>query len=130
MLYRIAADMLVILHFAFIVFVVLGGLLVWRWPKLVWLHLPMVLWAIGIECAGFICPLTPLENFFRDRAGSGGYEGGFIEHYIVTIIYPQGLTRTIQFVLAALLVAINIVFYLLMLRGHRKKRDQATITGE
>lgn len=121
MLYRLCADAIVLIHFAFILFVIFGGLLVWRWPRIAWVHLPMVLWAIGIECAGFICPLTPLENFFRTRAGSGGYEGGFIEHYIVAIIYPAGLTRTIQFILAALLIAVNVTFYLLVLR--RKRRN-------
>ena len=122
MFYKFAADLIVLLHFACILFVILGGLIVWRWPRLVWVHLPAVLWGIGIECAGFICPLTPLENFFRDRAGGGGYESGFIQHYIVSIIYPAGLTRTIQFVLAALLIAINLVFYTLIFCRFRKKR--------
>lgn len=120
MLYQLCADLIVLFHFAFILFVIFGGLTVFRWPKLAWLHVPIVLWAIGIECAGFICPLTPLENFFRTRAGEGGYDGGFIEHYIVAIIYPQGLTRQIQFILAALLIVTNLSFYLLMLR---RKRD-------
>lgn len=122
MLYRLCADLIVLFHFAFILFVIFGGFPVLRWPRLAWLHVPIVLWAIGIECAGFICPLTPLENFFRTRAGEGGYDSGFIEHYIVAIIYPQGLTRQIQFLLAALLIAINLTLYLLILRRKRDAR--------
>jgi hypothetical protein len=105
------ADLLVALHFAFVLFVLLGALLVVRWPKLVYLHLPAAVWGIWIEFSGRICPLTPLENALRRRAGESGYSGGFIEHYILPVLYPSGLTRGFQLALGLVVLAINVAIY-------------------
>lgn len=107
MLYRLAADVLVIVHLAFIIFVVVGGVLAWRWRRVAWVHLPAAAWGVLIELIGFVCPLTPLENRFRRLAGEVGYEGGFIEHYIIPVIYPAGLTTTIQVALGSLVLLVN-----------------------
>ena len=96
------ADLIVAIHFGFILFVIFGGLLVLKWPKLIWLHLPAAIWGALIEFAGWICPLTFLENRLRSAHG-GGYASGFVEHYILPIIYPAGLTREIQIGLAIIL---------------------------
>jgi hypothetical protein len=109
--YRILADAVLVLHLAFIAFVALGGLAVLRWPWLAWLHLPAVGWGALIEFAGLICPLTPLENSLRRLGGEDGYAGGFIAHYLTPLIYPAGLTRNAQFLLGALVLAINIAVY-------------------
>ena len=109
--YRIAADLVVVLHSLFVVFVVLGGLLVLRRPGLAWVHVPVALWGIGIEWLGGTCPLTPLEKSLRMRGGLAGYEGGFIEHYLLPILYPAGLTRTVQLVLGAIVLVINAAVY-------------------
>ena len=102
---------MLVVHLAFIVFVMLGGLLVIRRPKLAWLHLPAAIWGTWIEFSGRVCPLTPLENHFRRLGGQAGYEGGFIEHYVTAIIYPDGLTRPVQIALGVLVVAINVAVY-------------------
>ncbi len=111
MLYRLAADFLVLLHLGFIVFVMLGGLLVLKWHWVSLLHLPTVIWGFVIEYRGGICPLTPWENSLRRLAGQEGYAEGFIEHYILPIIYPPGLTRDIQLTLAIAVVTVNLVVY-------------------
>lgn len=105
--YGLMADALLVLHGGFVLFVVAGGLLVLRWPWLAWLHLPAAVWGAAIEFAGFVCPLTPLENAWRRAAGGAGYEGGFIEHYVTAALYPAGLTRTVQVVLGLLVLAVN-----------------------
>lgn len=115
------ADAVVLLHLAFILFVVLGGLAVLRWPRLAWLHVPAAIWGALIEFAGWICPLTPLENFLRERGGAAGYAGGFIDHYITSIIYPQGLTRTMQLGVGLFVLAINAFVYWTIWR--RSKRE-------
>lgn len=108
---RLAADALVLLHLAFIVFVVLGGLLAaWR-PRLAWLHLPAAVWGAWIETSGAICPLTPWENRLRRLAGESGYPGDFVEHYLIPLIYPAGLTAASQRWLAALVVVVNLAIY-------------------
>lgn len=111
MIYRLAADSLLLLHLAFILFVVAGGFLVaWkRW--MVWLHLPAAIWGMLIEFIGWICPLTPLENHYRDLSGVGGYDGGFIEHYLLPLIYPDWLTAKAQYVLGGLVLIVNAVVY-------------------
>jgi hypothetical protein len=111
MVYRILADLVLTLHAAFIVFVVFGGLLaLWkRW--VVVLHLPALLWGALVVAMGWVCPLTPIENALRHASHGVGYEGGFIEHYLLAAIYPQGLTREVQIFLALLLVLINVVIY-------------------
>lgn len=104
------ADLIVALHFGFILFVMFGGPLVLKWPKLIWLHLPSAIWGAWIEFTGWICPLTFLENRLRS-ANSGGYASGFIEHYILPIIYPSGLTREIQIGLGIAVIVFNLFIY-------------------
>jgi hypothetical protein len=111
MYYRLLADLVLIVHAAFVVFVMLGGLAALRWPRTAWVHLPVVLWGAGIEFFGGICPLTPLENHWRQLAGGQGYAGGFVEHYIIALLYPDGLTRTIQIGLGLLVIAVNVAIY-------------------
>jgi hypothetical protein len=120
MLYRLAADALVVVHLAFIIFVVLGGFLACRWRWLAWLHIPAALWGALIEFMGWICPLTPWENSLRRLAGDAGYEGGFIAHYLTPIIYPSGLTPTIQVLLGSLVVLLNGVAYFVYFKYGRK----------
>lgn len=117
----VAADLVVLLHFVFIVFVTLGGLLAFRFPSVAYLHLPAVAWAAAIEFSGGICPLTPLENWLRRNSGSAGYSGGFIDHYLVPLIYLSGLTRDHQVALGGLVLTINVAIYgLLWVRRHRR----------
>jgi hypothetical protein len=111
MSYRLLADLVLILHATFVAFVMLGALLVLRWPRVAWLHVPVVTWGAGIEFLGGICPLTPLENHWRALAGQLGYPGGFVEHYIVSLLYPDGLTRRVQLVLGALALVVNVAIY-------------------
>ena len=110
-MYLLLADIVVALHFGFIVFATLGGLLVFKWPRLFWLHLPAVIWGTLIEFMGFICPLTPLENWLRQQAGADPYQGGFISQYLVPLIYPPGLTPSIQWLLGGILIALNLLIY-------------------
>ncbi len=116
MLYRVLADCVVVIHAAFVVFVVLGGFLAWRWRAVAWVHAPCALWGAAIEFGGWICPLTPLENALRARAGLEGYAGGFIEHYLTPILYPEGLTRSTEVVLGALVLVANLVAYGVLVR--------------
>jgi hypothetical protein len=111
MFYRVLADLVAVSHFGFIVFVILGGLLVLRWRRVMWVHLPAALWGAAIEFWGWYCPLTPLENHLRRAGGSAGYSGGFIEEYLLPIIYPGQLTREIQIVLGIVVVLLNVVIY-------------------
>jgi hypothetical protein len=106
-----AATVVVGLHFAFVAFVVGGAALVWRWPRIAWLHLPAAAWGAWVEWSGAICPLTPLENRLRARAGEGTYAGGFVEHALLPVLYPAGLTRDTQLLLGALVVAVNAALY-------------------
>ncbi len=116
MLFRLAADGVLLLHLAFIGFAVFGGALAvwWRWMPLV--HLPSAAWALFVELTGRVCPLTYLENDFRIRAGQSGYTESFIEHYLLDVIYPAGLTREVQLVLAFAVAVINIAIYLWLVR--------------
>ena len=114
--YRLLADLVVLVHAGFVVFGVAGGCLVWRWRALAWAHVPCALWGAWIEYAGWVCPLTPLENALRARAGLAGYRGGFIEHYLLPLLYPVGLTRPSQVVLGTLVVAANLLAYGVLLR--------------
>jgi len=111
LLYRIAADLLVLLHLAFIIFVVAGGFAVLKWPLLAVLHLPAAVWGALIEYRGWICPLTPWENRLRHLAGQDGYTEGFIEHYLLQIVYPAGLTRDVQMTLGTIVVVVNLLIY-------------------
>jgi uncharacterized membrane protein YhhN len=114
--WRLLADLVLLLHLAFVLFVVLGGLLVLRWPRLAWLHAPIALYGATIEFLGFTCPLTPLENRYRRLGGESGYEGGFVEHYVTSLIYPDGLTRGIQVTLGIAVLALNAIVYAAVLR--------------
>ena len=122
MFHRLAADAVLLLHLGFILFVLLGGVLAvrWRWAPL--LHLPAVAWGVYIELSGGLCPLTPLENRLRIAAGEAGYSGGFIEHYLLALIYPAGLTQDVQYVLAAIVVGVNALAYGWVGRRRRRSR--------
>ena len=111
-----------LLHLTFVIFVVVGGFLVIRWPRLAWLHLPALFWAVWIETSGTICPLTPLEQSLRERAGEAAYAGSFINHYIEPILYPVGLTREDQWWIAGIALAINLATYLVAWFVWRWKR--------
>ena len=118
---RLLADAVLLLHGLFILFAVFGGLLAWRWPRLAWLHLPAAAWAGWVVSAGWICPLTPLENALRRSAGEAGYGGGFIEHYLTALIYPEGLTRPVQIALGLGVLLFNVVLYAWLLLSRRRK---------
>lgn len=111
MLYAWLANAVLAVHFLFVLFVIAGGFLVWRWHRVAWLHIPAVIWGAAIEFMGWICPLTPLENYFRVRAGGLGYDGGFIQHYLYPILYPAQLTPQIQWILGTLVVVLNLFVY-------------------
>ncbi len=119
--YRLAADTLVLLHLAFTVFAVVGGFLAWRWPRVAWIHIPAAVWGALIEFMGWVCPLTPLENHFRRLAGEAGYAGGFLEHYVIQVLYPRGLTPTIQVILGAVVVLVNGYAYSVYFRRRRRR---------
>lgn len=123
--YRLAADAVVLAHGAFILFAAFGGLLALRWRWVALLHLPAAAWAVLIEAAGWICPLTPLEQGLRLAAGEAGYRGGFVEHYLIPAIYPAGLTRGIQFALAAFVAAVNLAIYALFARRYFRAARRA-----
>ena len=121
MIYRALADAVLVLHLGFVVFVVLGGLFVLRWPRLAWLHIPAAIWGVLIEYTGWICPLTPLENSLRMRGGEAGYSGGFIQHYIQPVLYPAGLTRSTQIVLGSIALVLNIAAYSIAISRMRSR---------
>jgi hypothetical protein len=116
------ADLLVVAHFAFIAFVVAGGVLVRWWPTVAYAHLPAFAWAAYVTFTGAICPLTPLEVALRRSAGQGGHESGFVEHYIVPLIYPPGLTRPLQVAIGAAIVTINVAVYAWAWQARRKPK--------
>ena len=120
--YGIFADIVVIIHLSFVIFAVLGAvLIIWqRW--IIWLHLPAFLWAVWIEIDGGICPLTPLENWLRTKAGQGGYVGDFVAAYLLPLLYPAGLTRDVQTMLAILIIVINIVVYGFIFYKHSREK--------
>jgi hypothetical protein len=107
----LAADAVVLLHALFVVFVAAGALLLWRWPRVAWLHVPAALWGAWVEWSGSVCPLTPLENRLRRHAGEPGHGGGFVEHYVMPWLYPGGLTAGAQVVLGAGVVVLNLLLY-------------------
>jgi hypothetical protein len=120
MLYRVLADLVVVLHLGFVLFVALGGLLALRWPRAAWFHLPAAVWGAGIEFVQGICPLTPLESHLRRLGGEEGYSGGFVEHYVLPVLYPGGLSRGVQLGLGIFVVALNAVIYTVVLRRRRR----------
>ena len=126
MIANIAADAVVLIHFSFILFVAAGGLLVLRWPRLAWLHIPAAIWGALVELAGWICPLTPLENRLRSAAGETAYSGGFVEQYILPIVYPPGLTRSLQIVIACCVIGLNLSLYgFVLARRSRRTRTES-----
>ena len=125
MLWRVLADAVVVVHAGAAVFAILGGLLVLRWRRVAWAHVPLALWVALIEFGGWICPLTPLENWLRRRGGEVGYDSGFVDHYIVPVLYPVGLTRPIQVILGVLVLALNVAVYGWVIRRWRRKRRSA-----
>jgi hypothetical protein len=119
--YRFLADLTIIVHLGFILFVVLGGLVVLKWRWIAFFHLPAAVWGALIEFCGTVCPLTHLENYLRRRSGAAGYDTGFIEHYIVPVVYPSGLTRGMQIFLGAVVLVVNIAVYVILLFRSRRK---------
>jgi len=111
MYFRAAADIVLVLHLAFMLFVIFGGVLVLRWPRLAWVHIPVAIYGATIEFVGFVCPLTPLENALRHAGGQAGYAGGFIDHYVTATLYPTGLTRAIQLWLGLAVLTLNGAVY-------------------
>lgn len=115
-LYRLLANAVVLIHALFIVFILCGGFLAWRWRWVAAIHVPCAIWGVLIEYFGWICPLTPLENSLRARAGQEGYSGGFIEHYVLPVIYPAGLTPRVQMMLGTFVLVVNALAYAVLLR--------------
>lgn len=122
MLFKALADLVVLMHLLFIAFAVLGAALALRWRWMPWIHLPAAAWGGAIEFMGWYCPLTPLENSLRRAGGEMGYSQGFIERYIIPIMYPGDLTRELQIVLGCILVAINLVIYFFVWRQARQPK--------
>jgi hypothetical protein len=122
MLYRILADLVVVIHFVFVLFVVFGGFLVLWSKRVAWIHLPCVLWGILIEFTGWFCPLTPFEIWLRRRGGLSAYQSGFIEHYIIPVLYPTILTRRLQIILGSLVFVVNLGIYWWVFRRTRKTK--------
>ncbi len=121
-LYQLVADLIVIVHFIFVLFVVLGALLVVKWRRVLWLHVSAAFWGAVVEFSGWVCPLTPLEVWLRRRAGEAGYRSDFVARYLLPVLYPEGLTRRIQIVLGALVVAVNLAIYGWVLRANTKRK--------
>lgn len=121
MIYRVLADAVLLLHLCFVLFVMLGGFAVLHAPRLAWVHVPVVLWGSAIEFFGWICPLTPLENWLRETGGEAGYPGDFVGRYLLPLIYPAGLTRGVQLVLGVLVVAVNGAVYFVLWRRARRR---------
>ena len=122
MIYRILADAVIVIHLAFVIFVVFGGLLALRWRRVVWLHIPALTWGALIEFMGWPCPLTPLEVHLRELGGRSGYEGGFIDHYIGSLLYAEGLTRGLHIALGVGLLMLNAAVYVAVYRRWSRRR--------
>jgi hypothetical protein len=121
-MHGVLADAVLVAHFVFVLFVVLGGLLVLRWPKAAWAHVPAAVWGAAIEFCGWICPLTPLENELRRRAGEAGYIGDFVGRYLLPVLYPDGLTREVQLALGTIVLALNLGIYAVAILRNRRSR--------
>jgi hypothetical protein len=120
MMFRLLADVTVVLHLLFVVFVIGGGLLVIRWPKVAWAHLPAAAWGACIEFAGWICPLTPLENWLRVQGGSAAYTSSFVERYMLPLLYPASLSRDMQWTLGLLVILFNVIVYAVVVLSRRR----------
>jgi hypothetical protein len=121
-MYSVLADAVLVLHFAFVLFVTLGGFLALRWPRAAFVHVPAAAWGVAIEFGGWICPLTPLENVLRSRAGESIYHGDFIARYLMPVLYPEGLTREAQVILGTAALIGNSIVYAIVLRRVRRRR--------
>jgi hypothetical protein len=119
MLFRLLADATVVVHLLFVAFVVCGGVLVLRWPRVAWVHLPAAAWGAWVEFAGWICPLTPLENWLRIQGGSATYTTGFVERYLLPVLYPASLSRDVQWTLGLLVILLNGIVYAVVVRSRR-----------
>ena len=119
--WRLLADAVVLLHLAVVAFIVLGGMLAWRWPRAALVHVPFAIWGVAIEVGRWVCPLTPLENRLRRLGGEAGYEGGFVEHYLLPVLYPEGLDARSGLALAALVLAVNAAIYARVVRRLRRR---------
>jgi len=122
-LYRFLADAVVVIHLGFVLFVVVGGFLVLRWPRTAWVQLPAAVWGVLVEWSGWVCPLTPLENWLRAQGGAAGYAGGFVERYLLPALYPASLTRGVQILLGAGALAANLIAYALVFARSTPSRD-------
>jgi hypothetical protein len=122
--FRILADATVVAHFGFVLFVILGGLLVVRWPRLAWVHVPAAVWGASVEFGGWVCPLTPLENWLRQMGGGAGYDASFVEHYVAGLLYPSFLSRELQWLLGGLVVLINAAVYAAVFARVRRGRSR------
>jgi hypothetical protein len=123
--YKFLADLVVVLHSFFVLFVLLGGFLVLWKPSVAWYHLPAVFWAAWLEFSGWICPLTPLENLLRGKGGTAGYNVGFVEHYIVPVLYPASLTRQMQVIIGIVVVILNFgIYFNVWMRMRKLRRNQ------
>lgn len=120
--YSVLADLVVLVHVVFVAFAVLGGFLVARWRHLIWIHLPAVIWAAIVEFCGWVCPLTPLENWLRRKAGESAYPSDFITHYVLPVLYPEDLTQEVQIALGAFVVLINFAIYMWIFRSRKTYR--------
>lgn len=120
MTYVALADLVLIAHLAFVVFALLGGVLVLRYPRLLWVHLPVLAWGVVVEWADWVCPLTPLENHLLRLGGEAGYAGGFIERFVSKILYPEALTLTLRYVLGLVLIAVNVAVYAFVFAARRR----------
>ena len=129
MAYRLLADATVALHLAFVLFVVAGGLLVVRWPRVAWAHLPAAAWGAWVEFAGWVCPLTPIENWLRQQAGQAVYTTSFVDQYLLPVLYPSVLTRETQWVLGGLVLAVNAAVYLVAVRRRMRQSNRQTSWG-
>ena len=131
MLYRFLADLVVLCHLVFVLFAASGSLLALRWPVVAWLHIPAAVWGALVEFSGWICPLTPLENWLRLQGNTTAYSGGFIDHYIMPILYPPGLTRGIQIILGLAILVVNAAIYgYIILRPRLKKQIKTPDLGQ
>ena len=121
MWYAFSTDVVAVIHLGFVLFVLFGGLLIVKWPRVMWLHLPAVAWGALVEFTGWICPLTPFENWLRWQAGQVGYEGDFLLRLLLPLLYPEALTRTTQILLGAIALTVNLTIYAWLWRQHRRK---------
>ena len=128
MCYSILTNIVVVLHFSFVLFVLFGGLLILKWPKVMWLHLPAVAWGAVVEFTGWICPLTPLEHWLRARSSESTHTGDFVARYLLSILYPEALTSDIQAILGASVLLVNLVVYGYLWERNRGRKRSTPLT--